>query len=296
VCVVVLVTPSLTFVLFGSLREGVSVTDKASQLPGYLSDTFLHLDFGYAPKFHEARGRVLLDTMPVDIALLIGSLVCGVAIGLAAGLVGGARRRSATDRALAMGSAIGMSMPVYWFSSIVLVLFAPQSGYLLQIPFLSWYGGYVPFADSPLRWLQSLWVPWLVLAAPLAAMCHRMTRASIAEALDEDFIRTARAKGVTEKRVMRRHALRAALPPVLGLVSVNVALMVTNVVLIEPAFQLPGFFRQADIGQFRGDLTHVPSLEVVQALVLEAAVLISVTMFLADLVRAKIDPRAGTQS
>jgi peptide/nickel transport system permease protein len=95
---------------------------------------------------------------------------------------------------------------------------------------------------------------------------------------------------------MRRHALRAALPPVLGLVSVNVALMVTNVVLIEPAFQLPGFFRQADIGQFRGDLTHVPSLEVVQALVLEAALLIAVTMLLADLVRAKIDPRAGTRT
>jgi peptide/nickel transport system permease protein len=161
---------------------------------------------------------------------------------------------------------------------------------------VSWYGGYVPFGEEPLRWLQSLWVPWLVLAAPLAAMCHRMTRASIAEALDEDFIRTARAKGVTEKRVMRRHALRTALPPVLGLVSVNMALMVTNAVLIEPAFRLPGFFRQADIGQFRGEQSHVPSLEVVQALVLEAALLIAVTMFLADLLRARIDPRAGARS
>ena len=63
-----------------------------------------------------------------------------------------------------------MSMPVYWFGAIALVLFAPQSGYPLQIPFMSWYGGYVPFAVSPLRWLQSLWVPWLVLAAPLAAI------------------------------------------------------------------------------------------------------------------------------
>ena len=205
-----LVTPSLTFVLFGSLREGVSVTDKASQLPGYLSDTFLHLDFGYAPKFHEPRGQVLLDTMPVDIALLVGSLVCGVAIGLAAGLVGGARRRSAADRALAVGSAIGMSMPVYWFSSIVLVLFAPQSGYLLQVPFLSWYGGYVPFADSPLRWLQSLWVPWLVLAAPLAAMVYRMTRASLAEVARRG-LRThgarqgpARADRRTPPRIARR--------------------------------------------------------------------------------------------
>ena len=252
VCVVVLVTPSLTYVLFGSLRAGASVTDQASQLPGYLSDTFLHLDFGYAPKFHQPRGQVLLDTMPVDIALLIGSLVCGVAIGLAAGLVGGTRRRSATDRALAVGSALGMSMPVYWFGSIVLVLFAPQSGYVFQIPFLSWYGGYVPFAHSPLRWLQSLWVPWLVLAAPLAAMVYRMTRASLAEVVTEDFIRTARAKGLRERIVLRRHALRAALSPVIGLVSVNVALLVTNVIVIERAFNLPGFFRVADIGQFGG--------------------------------------------
>jgi peptide/nickel transport system permease protein len=294
VCVIVLVTPSLTFVLFGSLREGVSVTDKASQLPGYLSDTFLHLDFGYDAKFHKPRGQVLLDTMPVDIALLIGSLVCGVAIGLAAGLIGGARRRSTADRALAVGSAIGMSMPVYWFSSIVLVLFAPQSGYLLQLPFLSWYGGYVPFADSPLRWLQSLWVPWLVLAAPLAGMVYRMTRDSLAEVKLEDFIRTARAKGVRERIVVRRHALRAALPPVIALVSVNVALLVVNVIVIERAFNLPGFFRVATIAQGNGLGEGVEPpilLDDVQALIVEVSLLIALTMFLADVLRAKIDPR-----
>ena len=290
-----LVTPSLTFIIFGSLREGVSVTDKASQLPGYLSDTFLHLDFGYAAKFHKPRGQVLLDTMPVDISLLVGSLVCGVVIGLAAGVVAGARRRSAADRALAVGSAIGMSMPVYWFSSIALVLFAPQSGYLLQIPFMSWYGGYVSFGHSPLRWLQSLWVPWLVLAAPLAAMVYRMTRASLAEALHEDFVRTARAKGVRERIVVRRHAMRAALSPVLGLVSVNVALLVTNVIVIERAFNLPGFFRVANIGQGNGLGEGVEPpilLDDVQALIVEVSLLIALTMFVTDVLRAKLDPRA----
>jgi len=274
----------------------VTVWDQAAQLPGYLSDTFLHLELGDVPKFQKSLHDVVLDGLPVDVALLVGGTLLGVAIGLATGVATGARRRSATDRALSVGSALALSAPVYWFGFIVLTLFAPQSGYLIQIPFVSWYGGYVSFGEDPLCWLQALWVPWLVLAAPLAAMCHRMTRAAIAEALDEDFIRTARAKGVREKRIMRRHALRAALPPVIGLVSVSVALMVTNVILIEPAFRLPGFLREADIGQFRGDETHVPSLEVVQALVLEAALLISVTMFLADLVRARIDPRAGPRS
>lgn len=289
-----LVTPSLTYVLFGSLREGVSVTAKASQLPDYLSDTFLHLDFGHSTKFDKPRGQVLLDTMPVDIALLIGSLLCGVAIGLTTGLLGGTRRRSATDRTLTVGSAIGLSMPVYWFGAIVLVLFAPQSGYLLQIPFLSWYGGYVSFADSPLRWLQSLWVPWLVLAAPLAAMVYRMTRATLAEVVTEDFVRTARAKGLRERVVMRRHALRAALSPVIGLVSVNIALLITNVIVIERAFNLPGFFRVADIGQFAGlgeDNEPPIMLDDVQALIVEASLLIALTMFAADVLRAKLDPR-----
>jgi peptide/nickel transport system permease protein len=290
-------TPSLTFVVLGALQNGVTVLDQASRLPGYLDDTFLHLSLGPAPPvFQKSLHDLVLDGLPVDVALLVGGTVLGIAIGLATGVTTGGRRRSKTDRALAIGSAFALSAPVYWFGFIALTLFAPQSGYLIQIPFLSWYGGYVPFGEDPLRWLQSLWVPWLVLAAPLAAMCHRMTRASIAEALDEDFIRTARAKGVTEKRVLRHHALRAALPPVLGLVSVNMALMVTNVVLIEPAFRLPGFFRQADIGQFRGEQSHVPSLEVVQALVLEAALLIAVTMFLADVLRARIDPRAGART
>ena len=282
--------------VLGALHDGVTVWEQAKELPGYLSDTFLHQRLGHSAPFQKSLRDVVLDGLPVDVALLVGGTVLGVVIGLATGLVSGARRRSPADRALSIGTALAMSAPVYWFGFIVLTLFAPQSGSLVQIPFVSWYGGYVPFGEDPLRWLQSLWVPWLVLAAPLAAMCHRMTRASVAEVLDEDFIRTARAKGVPEKRVMRRHALRGALPPVVGLVSVNVALMMTNVVLIEPAFRLPGFFRMADIGQFRGEQSHVPSLEVVQALVIEAALLIAVTMFLADLVRAKIDPRAGART
>ena len=292
-----MITPSLTFVVLGALRNEVTVFEQARQLPGYLDDTFLHLSLGPAPPvFQKSLHDLVLDGLAVDVALLVGGTLLGVAIGLATGVASGARRRSGTDRALAIGSAFALSAPVYLFGFIVLTLFAPQSGYLIQIPFVSWYGGYVPFGEDPLGWLQALWVPWLVLATPLAAMCHRMTRATMAEALDEDFIRTARAKGMTEKHVVRRHPQRAALPPVLGLASVNMALMVTNVVLIEPAFRLPGFFRQADIGQFRGEQSHVPSLDVVQALVLEAALLISVTMLIADLLRARIDPRAGART
>jgi peptide/nickel transport system permease protein len=236
---------------------------------------------------------VVRDGVPVDVALLFGGLFFGVAIGVTTGLISALRHRGAVDRAPGVGSAAAMSVPVYWFGFAVLALFAPQSGYLVQIPFLSWYGGYVPFGEDPLRWLQAMWVPWLAIAAPLAAMCHRMTRASLTESVTEDFVRTARAKGLRERTVVGRHALRAAMPPVIGLVSVNIALLVSNVILIEPAFNLPGFFRQADIGQFRGEQSHIPGNDVIQALVIEASFLIAVTMFLADVLRARLDPRAS---
>jgi peptide/nickel transport system permease protein len=296
VAVVVVVTPTLTFVIFGSLRDGVSLWSQIAAVPQYISDTFLHLRLGYAGEYHKQLSTVVREGLPVDVALLIGGLVIGVGLGMVTGLISAVRNRSALDRALAIGSAAALSVPVYWFGFLVLTFFSPQSGYLVQLPFLSWYGGYVPFGHNPLRWFQALWVPWLAVAAPMAAMCHRMTRASLRDTVTEDFVRTARAKGLRERTVMGRHALRAAMPPVIGLVSVNIALLVGNVILIEPAFNLPGFFRHADIGQFRGEQSHVPGNDIIQALVIEASFLIAITMFLADVVRARLDPRAAARS
>jgi peptide/nickel transport system permease protein len=291
---VVVLAPSLSFVVLGALRDGTPLWTLVGDLPHYLSATFLHLDLGYDGGYQKPLSAVMFDGLGVDVALLAGGLVLGVGTGLATGLASARRRGQAVDHALGAGSAAALSIPIYWFGFAVLALFAPQSGYLLQIPIVSSYHGYVALADDPLRWLQSLWVPWVVLAIPLAAMCHRMARASLFEVLDADHVRTARAKGLREKVVMRRHALRAALPPVIGLVSVSMALMVTNVILVETAFALPGFFHEADVGQFLGEQGHVPGNDVIQALILEAATLIAVTMFLADLLQARLDPRIRT--
>jgi len=288
---VIVLAPTLSYVVLGSLREGTPLWTLVSHVPRYWSDTFLHLRLGYDGAYHKQRSAVMLEQLPVDLALLFGGLALGVVGGLATGLAGAKRRGQPVDHALSLGSAVGLSIPIYWFGIAVLWLFAPQSGEVFQIPFLSWYGGYVSPGRDPLGWLQSLWVPWVVVAIPLAAMCFRMTRASLFEVLDADLVRTARAKGVREHLVMRRHALRAALPPVLGLVSASMALTVTNVILVETAFHLPGFFSQADVGQFLGELGHLPSADVVQALILEAAVLIAVTMFVADVLLARLDPR-----
>jgi peptide/nickel transport system permease protein len=288
---VVILAPSLSHVVLSALRDGTPVSTLISGLPRYLSDTFVHLRLGYSGDYQKPLSTVMFDGLGVDVALLAGGVILGVGIGLATGLASARRRGQAVDHALTVGSATGLSIPIYWFGFAMLALFAPESGYLLQIPILSSYHGYRSIHDSPLLWLRSMWVPWVVLAIPLAAMCFRMTRASLLEVLDADLVRTARAKGVRENLVMRRHALRAALPPVIGLVSVSMALMVTNVILVETAFALPGFFHQADVGQFLGEQGHVPGNDIIQALILEAATLIAVTMFLADMLQARLDPR-----
>ena len=219
----------------------------------------------------------------------------GSVAGVTTGAVTGRRRRTGADRALAVGSAAAMSVPVYWLGFASLLVLAPDYGGL-EIPFFTTMGEYQPLLQDPLMWLKSLWVPWVVLALPLAAMCHRMTRAALAEVLDDEQVRTARSKGIRERRVLFRHALPVALPPVLGLISVNVALLITNVVLIETPFNLPGAFRVANVGQFLGEQAHLPPPDIVQALIVEAAVLIAVTMLIVDLAQAALDPRVAVRA
>jgi peptide/nickel transport system permease protein len=303
VAVTVVLAGSLAFVVVGSLTNGVTLWAQAAHLPRFLSDSFLHHDFGYSRRYREGWWQVMRSGMGIDLTLVVAGLVIGNVAGVSAGLRAGARRRSARDRAYTVASAGLLSLPVYWFGSMTLTLFAPQSGYLVQIPFLSEYGGFVPFSDSPLHWLQSMWVPCLVVAAPVAAMTYRMTRAALAEAGEEHFVRSARAKGVRERRVWRRHALPAALPPVLSLAAVNMALLITNVVLVESAFNLPGFFKQADLAQFRGEqpgalnlgITATPPPAVVHLLVIEAAAIIAIGMVLCDLAQTWLDPRLRTR-
>ena len=290
IVLVVVAAPSLTFVIFGALRGGRTLWAQLGLLPAYVTRTFAHFDLGTTGTTAEPVSRILVSGLPVDLGLLAGGLVLGVAIGLMTGTLAGPRAGRGLDRGLNLGSAVGLSAPVYWLAYMALIGFAPDFG-RLPVPFASSSGRYASPTSDPLAWLQALWVPWVVLAIPVAAACHRMTRASLVEVLDEDFLRTARAKGLSERTVLWRHALPAALAPVVALVSASLAAIITNAVLIEVPFNLPGAFRGGDVGQFLGDQARPPPLNVVQALVLEAAAIIAIGSALCDLVLARLDPR-----
>jgi peptide/nickel transport system permease protein len=290
---VVVITPAVSFVLLGALAEGTTLWAKARDLPAYLVDTFVHLDLGVVgvPPEEEQVRDLVLDGLPVDLALLLGGIVVGVVGGVACGLLAAGRPRSATDRALDLGSAVAISFPVYLFANVVLFVFSPGSG-THQISFVSATNSYVPPTEDLAGWLHAMWVPWVILGLPLGALCFRMVRIALADVRDQDALRTARGKGLRERLVLRRHALPLALPPVLSLVSANVALVITNIILIEHPFNLPGALRMADIGQFRGEVgADSPGLVVVQALIVEAAFLVALATLACDLLLARLDPR-----
>jgi peptide/nickel transport system permease protein len=151
---------------------------------------------------------------------------------------------------------------------------------------------------NPWDWFRVMLVPWLVLGAPLGAMCLRLTLSETREAMDEDFVRTAQAKGIAPKDIVRRHAAPLSLPGTLSFLGVSAPLLITNMVLIERVFSVPGFFRyfwraagHANFGQ-----EPVPDFALLCALGLWSAVLLIVIGIVADGIVSLIDPHVRTSS
>jgi peptide/nickel transport system permease protein len=215
-------------------------------------------------------------------------VVLAVSIGMLAGTVQATRPRSAASRIISVLTAFVLSSPVFWLGLGVLLLFAPGVGSIVQVPFLSTVGGYRPPSTDPLRFIEGIWLPCLIVGAPLLAGCTRMTASQLASVLHEDYVRTARAKGLRPAGVILRHALPAAAGPVVALIGVNMNLILTNLALIEVVFNIPGGFRYIERALVNRDV------DLVQALVLESTFFIVVANFLADVIQGWLDPRVRT--
>jgi peptide/nickel transport system permease protein len=284
--------PSLSFVMFTLIQGDVTAPlDVLGELADYLSATFLHGSAGSA-NFQSATYRrtrdaleVIQDGFVVDCYLLGGAILLGVLIGLSAGSVQATRPRAFVARVLEVLTAFGLSVPVYWLGLMVLLLFAPGLGSVAQIPFLSTVGAYRDPASDAIGFLRGLWLPALIVATPLAAACARMATSQLRGVLQDDYVRTARGKGVGRRSVVWRHALPASAGPVVALVGVNMNLILTNVALIETVFNIPGAFRYIERALINRDV------DLVQALVVEATFFIVVANFAVDAIQAWLDPR-----
>jgi peptide/nickel transport system permease protein len=222
--------------------------------------------------------------LPADLSLVVGGLVVGAALGIALGAVAAQRRGTLMGRGLDVFAAFGMSAPVYWLGAMAVVLFHPEVGRFARLP-VSKPNTYESLTHDPLAWLQSLWLPWLILGLPLAAITMRMMRATLAETLDEDFVRTARGKGLSPARVMRHHAVPAASAPVISLVGVTMGTLITNAILLEYTFSIPGVFSLMRRAMDQADFP------IIEGVAIAGALLVVLANLLADLVHAWLDPR-----
>lgn len=287
--------PSTTFVMFTLIQgDHTAPLELLRELGAYLSATFLQADAGSeafrSDTFIRTRGalEVVKEGFLIDVYLLAGALILAVGVGLSAGALQATRPHSLAARVISVLTAFVLSAPVYWLGLAVLLLFAPGVGSVVEIPFLSTVDGYRPLSADPLGWLEGIWMPCLIIGAPLMAACARMAAAQLGGALEEDFVRTARGKGVGGAGVVWRHALPVAAAPVIALIGANMNLLLTNLALIEVVFNIPGGFRYIERALVNRDV------DLVQALVLEATFLIVVANFVSDAVVARLDPRART--
>jgi peptide/nickel transport system permease protein len=252
-----------------------------------------HFDFGGAcaydgcPPIHDLWTRGIRG----DLWLLGLSLTVGVGIGMPAGAWCASRRGSLRARALEAGAMFFLCTPPFVLGYGLLLLFAPDFGLLPFKPLFEIHSYTEPLAN-PIDFARAMIIPTLVVALPLAAGCLRLTLATASEARDEDYVRTAIAKGVPAGEAVGRHARPAAYAPVVSYVGASVPLVVTNMVLAEAVFSVPGFFvhiRRA-LGQTPG---YPPSQDppLLTALALWAAVMIVVVGILADLALVALDPR-----
>lgn len=248
----------------------------------YLKGVVLHFDLGYSYYSSAPVSTLLWDRLPATVSLALGAAVLWLAVATPIGIASALRRRTWVDRVLMGGALVAISAPVYWVGLLALYLFADDIG---RFPLLPGAGSYVPLTEDPGAWFGSLLLPWLVLAGSFAGIYARLLRTSLAETMREDFVRAARAKGISERRVVLRHGVRVAITPVVTLLGVDLGVLLGGALLTEAVFNVPG------IGRLGLDAITYADFPVIQGTVLLAALFVVLANLVVDVVYAFLDPR-----
>jgi peptide/nickel transport system permease protein len=249
----------------------------------YMRHLVLHFDFGFSYTSNAPVRELIFDRLPATISLVVGGVLLWLAIAFPVGIISAVKQRSAFDRATMVTTLALYSAPVFWLGLVMLYLFAEDIG---QFPIFPGQGSYVPISDGIFAWADALILPWIVLAAASAAIYARYLRSSLIDVMGEDYIRTARAKGLPERRVIMHHGVRSAVTPVVTLLGIDIGLLLAgNAILTESVFNIPGVGRLVFSAIGRSDLP------VVQGVVLFGAFFIITFSLIVDIAYAYLDPR-----
>ncbi|GIF77564.1 ABC transporter permease [Asanoa siamensis] len=234
--------------------------------------------FGFSFRNNESVSAIVARTLPVTMSIVVGAAVLWLLFGVSLGMISALRRGTVFDK-LAIGvSLAGASMQVFFFGLILLFAFVYFTGWL---PFPS----YTPLTENPAKWASGLILPWVTLGFLNSAIYARLSRAQMLETLSEDYVRTARAKGLPLRRVYTKHALRAAITPIVTIAGLDIGASLGGTFITETIFGLRG------LGKETVEAVQFLNLPIVVATVLLAAVFIVVANLIVDVLYAVIDPR-----
>jgi peptide/nickel transport system permease protein len=234
--------------------------------------------FGYSFRNQQPVWPQLMSDAPVTLSLAIGASVLWLIGGVSIGVLSALRRGSIFDR-FSMGVALaGVSLPVFFTGLIALELFSYKWSIFPNVH-------YVSITSNPLLWARNLVLPWVTLAFLYAALYARLTRAGMLETMGEDYIRTARAKGLVERKVVVKHGLRAALTPIVTIFGLDLGLLLGGAILTETTFSLPG------LGQFTILAIQNQDLPEILGVVMLASFFIVIANMVVDILYAVVDPR-----
>jgi peptide/nickel transport system permease protein len=243
----------------------------------------LHGDLGYSYYSSAPVRQLLASRLPVTASLALGAAVLWLVVGVGVGVAAARRPRSLVDRTGTLFVLTGLSMPTF-LVGLLLIYFLFFRLHLAGVDLFP-AGGYVPLTQDPAGWAQHLLLPWITLAVVIAATYSRLTRSSLLEVLGQDYIRTARSKGLSEPRVVYRHGLRSALTPVVTQLGIDLGGLLGGVIVTEEVFGLPG------LGQLAWQSVTNQDLPVIIGTVLVASLFIVLANILVDLSYAILDPR-----
>jgi peptide/nickel transport system permease protein len=235
-------------------------------------------DLGRSIRTNQPVTEAIVSRLPVTIELSLWSLLLSLVIGLPAGVVAATRRNSGVDLASTGLALVGISLPSFFLGILLILVFAL---WLRWVP----PSGYTPFLQDPLQNVKQMFMPALALGAALAGIIARLTRSSLLEVLGTDYMRTARAKGLSDGSSVIGHGLKNALLPVVTVIGLQVGALLGGAILIETIFALPG------IGRLAVDSIFARDFPIVQGVVLFLALVRVVANLVADLLYARLDPR-----
>ncbi len=245
-------------------------------------------DLGYSYRSSLPVADLVLARIPATMSLVFGAVVVWLAIGIPIGIASAKKPGSVRDRIGQAFALVGISFPTFVLGMIALytLYFLPtRFGIMLFPP-----SGYVPFTEDPLQWAWHLALPWLTLALVTAAVYARLTRGQMLDVLSQDYVRTARAKGLTERRVVYVHAFRSAMPPLVTQLGIDIGLLLGGVIVIEQVFGLQG------VGALAVTSVAMQDRPVVIAIVLMGGLFVVLSNLVVDMFYAALDSRVRTRA